>query len=358
MKSKKYNLIFKTGDAELRALNNNSFDTSAIFPIIELTRGRKSKYDKVGSISKRIDKISSIFSNQEICLDLTTSEDLSNEEISDLYNCNNGYSTWINFLVDLKEENLFSNLIPTILVDTSDENLDENLLKQVEGLSKSFKHLLYRHNINDTGYFDDLNVIKDYLNKNDLEFTFLFDCEYIPVGAFRDTIAVLDARIEKIKQIIPKANFIVASTSFPRYVSDIGNDEMDIFPLIELLVYEGIADKDNVEYGDYGSINPTRNDSVSMSRGWIPRIDVPTLDGIYYYRLRRNKFGNDYAKTYSAVARKVIDDNKFPNDYNKNWGVKQINICAKEGAPGSAPSFWISVRMSIFIEMQIRRLKS
>ena len=30
----------------------------------------------------------------------------------------------------------------------------------------------------------------------------------------------------------------------------------------------------NVIYGDYASINPTRNDTITMARGWIPRIDV------------------------------------------------------------------------------------
>jgi hypothetical protein len=57
------------------------------------------------------------------------------------------------------------------------------------------------------------------------------------------------------------------------------------------------------------------------------------------------------------VARKVTADLRFPTTYNSNWGIKQI-ISSKNGnAPGSAPSYWISVRMAIFIEMQLKRLK-
>ncbi len=93
-----------------------------------------------------------------------------------------------------------------------------------------------------------------------------------------------------------------------------------------------------------------------MARGWIPRIDIPTLTGIYYYRLRKKGYGDDYSATYSAVAKKVISDNKFPSDYNDNWGIKQVIMCSNGDSPGASPGFWISVRMSVFIDMQLKRL--
>lgn len=358
MKNKKYNLLFKTGDAELRALEKNTFDISSIFPIIELTRGRKSKKDSVGLISGRINRISQIFQNQTICIDLTTDDDLSNIQIKNLYDYSNGYSNWIEFIKELHNQKLFKEIIPTILVDTTDENIDFNLLEQVKGLTSTFNHILYRNNINDNGCYDDIEIIKSHINNSkDVQFTFVLDCEYIPVGAHRNVIDVLNARIEKIKQLIDKTRFIIIASSFPRYVSDIGNDYTDIFSLVEIDVHNGLDSQYDVQYGDYGSINPTRNDTVSMARGWIPRIDVPTLDGIFYYRFRKKDYGNDYARTYSAVAREVIADSRFPKDYSQNWGVNQIQICSDGDSPGSSPSFWISVRMSIFIEMQIRRLK-
>ncbi len=351
----KYNLLLKTGDAEIRALEKSQFDTSKIFPIIELTRGRKSKYDQVGLISKRIERLSKIFSNQSICIDLTTSEELSNSQIEELYTSVDGYSNWINFLTNLNDKEYFKEIVPTILVDTEDETLEENLLKQVKSLTKTFSKIAYRNNILDDGYYDDIEVFAEYINKKKKnDFIFILDCEYVPSGATRNIAELAKARIKKVKSLIPNTKVIIVSTSFPRYVSDIGNDNYDIFPILEINIFNDIKEAySDVLYGDYGSINPIRNDTVIMARGWIPRIDVPTLEGIYYYRVRNTL--KDYAATYSLVAEKVYRDSKFPI-YQGNWGIKQI-ISAKAGkSPGSAPSFWISVRMSIFIAMQLKRL--
>ena len=349
--------MFKTGDAEIRALEKSDFDTSKIFPIVELTRGRKSKSDQIGLLSKRIQRLSEIFENQEICLDLTTHDDLSNSQIEELYSFNDGYANWISFIKDIKASYNFSEITPTILVDTGDEHLDENLIRQVKNLSSFCKRVAYRNNITDGGYYDDISAISELINSNEkLEFIFIVDCEYVPSGATYNTVEIADVRIKKVKELIPKSKFIIVSTSFPRYVSDIGNDKADIFPLNELRIFDDVQGIHNdVLYGDYGSINPIRNDTVVMARGWIPRIDVPTLSGIYYHRIR-NKI-KDYASTYTLVAKSVCADEKFPKNYNDNWGIKQILSSKNGNAPGSAPSYWISVRMSIFIELQLRRLK-
>ncbi len=352
----KYNILFKTGDAEIRALEKSNFDVSNIFPIVELTRGRKSKSDKVGLISKRIKKLGEIFSNQSICLDLTTSDQLSNEEIEELYSYDSGYENWVGFLNSINAAKTFKEIVPTILVDTTDENIDNNLKAQVESLSKSFKRIAYRNDITDDGYIEDIEIFAETIKDNNVEFVFIADCEYVPSGATRNTASLVSARITKVKKLIPNSTFIVISTSFPRYVSDIGNDNYDIFPLYEIDVHKEVKEIHNdVIYGDYGSINPIRNDTVVMARGWIPRIDVPTPSGIYYYRVR-NKI-KDYAATYSIVANKIVEDDKFPSHMSSNWGIKQILICKNGSAPGASPNFWISVRMSIFIAMQLKRLK-
>ena len=111
-----------------------------------------------------------------------------------------------------------------------------------------------------------------------------------------------------------------------------------------------------IVYGDYGSINPIRNDNIVMARGWIPRIDVPTQREIFYKRERRGE--NNYSNTYSRVARKIVRDSRFPKNFSYNWGIEQINNCAKGASPGSNPSFWISVRMNIHIQQQIERLNA
>jgi phosphopantetheine adenylyltransferase len=354
--NEKYNLLFKTGDAELRALKLTNFKSSSIFPIIELTRGRKSKYDKVGDIEKRIHKLTGIFGDSEVCIDLTTDEELSNMQIENLYDCSNGYQNWVDFLVDLNNRSIFMSIVPVILVDTSDEFIENNIEKQVESLARNFNHIVYRNSINDEGYLEDITIISSIVKKYEkLKFTIVVDCEYVPGGAMQNVLEVLKARISNMNELIQDVNIIVVSTSFPRYVSDVGNDDYDLFQLDELRLFNNISSQ-NISYGDYGAINPVRTDTITMSRGWIPRIDVPTLEGVFYYRLRKKLYADDYSKTYNAVAKKVIQDEKFPSNMETNWGVRQINLCANGDSPGASPSFWISVRMSIFIEMQLLRI--
>jgi hypothetical protein len=93
-----------------------------------------------------------------------------------------------------------------------------------------------------------------------------------------------------------------------------------------------------------------------MARGWIPRIDTPLPEEIYYYRQRRPKGTSEYSATYNEVARKVINDPRFPISLTDNWGIQQITNCAEGDSPASNPSFWISVRMNIHLEQQVRRL--
>lgn len=349
----KYYLLFKTGDAELRALKHTNIDFSRVIPIIELTRGRKSKYDKIGNISKRIEKIAEIFCGQKVCLDITSAASLGNPEIDELYDPEDGYKNWVSFLMELQSDGVFEEIIPTILVDTEDEKLTENLRTQVKRMTSVFKSIVYRNNIIDDGCYDDIDIISEYFNNTDLNLNFVIDCEYVPTGAYPTTVELINTRISKIKRKVPTANFIIVSTSFPRYVSDIGNDDYDIFPLNEIDIYNEVKkEHPKVQYGDYASVNPIRNDTVTMARGWIPRIDVPTLQGIYYYRIRNTI--KDYALTYSRVAKKVYLDEKFPHDMAGNWGIKQIMICKEGDSPGSSPSYWISVRISIFIAMQLK----
>ena len=165
------------------------------------------------------------------------------------------------------------------------------------------------------------------------------------------------ARIKNLREIL-KCNFefIICGTSFPNNISEIGNDETDTFSISEIFVFEAFKKIDRkIIYGDYGSINPIRNDNVIMARGWIPRIDVPLEKSVYYYRQRRPSKESKYNTTYKEVALKVMKDTRFPIDLNA-WGISMIKECANGVTPSSSPSFWISVRMNIHIMQQLKRL--
>ncbi|WP_321479720.1 hypothetical protein [uncultured Bacteroides sp.] len=348
-----YALLVKTGESELRALQNLS-STKGILPIIELTRGRISKKDEIGDVNKKIDKISSCFKDMEIILDLTAEKSLSNTQIENLYKSDDGYSNWIEFLHNIKKTTVFKKIIPTIMLNVDDDDFENNLNLQLKNLTSSFKTIAYRCNIEDDGYADDLEIISKYVNNID-HLYFIIDNSYIRLSEYnncRDKSLDIINNILKITQISPKTKIIITSTSFP----DKKGEDYDIINLTEINLYNQIKEESGMDliYGDYGSINPIRNDTVVMARGWRPRIDVPLEGEIYYYRRRKTSAG--YSKTYSLVAEEVIEDKQFPKKLKGNWGINQIINAADGASPGSSPSFWISVRVNIHIEQQQRRL--
>jgi hypothetical protein len=257
----------------------------------------------------------------------------------------------------MKEENIFKEIVPTILLNTEDANFNDNLLLQVQKLKQNFTSILYRNSILDENCYDDFELLKNELH--DTKLYIMIDCEYTPQASHKSFADKSIARINNIKSILTdiEVHFIVSSTSFPKNVSDLGDVDSDTFSISEIQIHNSICSQiPNVIYGDYASINPIRNDTVTMARGWIPRIDVALQDSIYYYKKRRPQGISAYASTYTQVAQTVVKDSRFPKDLKTNWGIQQINTCANGGAPSSTPRFWISVRMNIHLEQQVKRL--
>ena len=354
-----YCLLFKTGDAELRCLGNTS-DASLrkIFPIIEITRGRKLKGVEKYPIENRLNKIYDIFSDQPLCLDITSHHSLLSDEIKELFNPANGYKKWIEFIREVKTKGRYSNIIPCIQSNFNDEDFVKNYTSQITSLIYEHNRIAYRSSLKEDGYYDDIEIIAPLLTTQE-QLVFIIDCEYLPSGSWHAFAEKAIARINNVYAMLKeKVIFIICSTSFPNNVGEIGNDDKDTFRIIEMDLFEEIkkkiGDKVNIIYGDYGSISPKRNDDIVMAHGWIPRIDVPTENEIYYVRERRT-LARDYARTYSYVANKVIADSRFPTKF-ACWGIDQIKVSASGGAPGSSPSFWISVRMNIHLTQQIIRL--
>ena len=358
---KRYTVIIKTGEAEIRALENTSTHLlQYIFPVIEITRGRK--ITKGGTetypFDKRLLRLKKVFQGQSVCLDLTSDDSLSSDEISYLYDPANGYQNWVNFLLQIKDENIFKEIIPTLILNLNDDNFEVNLLLQLQSLKMYFNSILYRNDISDENCYDDFELIKKELA--DINFYVLLDCGYIPQASYRNVALKCIARFKNLQSILDdKINYIVCSTSFPNNVRDLGDVDSDTFSISEIDIYNLISEQcPDIIYGDYASINPVRNDTVTMARGWIPRIDTPLERSIFYYKRRRPKGISAYASTYIQVAQQTVRDSMFPEDIGDNWVVEQIKSCAKGGAPSASPSFWISVRMNIYIEQQIQRIYS
>jgi hypothetical protein len=356
----KYSVIVKTGEAEIRAIENTEKSIlKQIFPLIEITRGRKVSRNNVVSypFDKRLSKIKTTLVGQVVAFDLTSDETLSSKEIDDLYDPTNGYQKWIDFLVQIKNENIFKEIVPTILLNTEDVNFNDNLLSQIKNLKRHFSSILYRNSILDENCYDDFELLKNEFNEMNLYV--MVDCGYTPQASHKSFSEKAIARLGYIRSILNEidAQYIISATSFPNNVTDLGDVKQDTFSISEIQIHRDICEKiSDVIYGDYASINPKRNDTVTMARGWIPRIDVALQDSIYYYKQRRPQGISAYASTYTQVAQSVVNDIRFPKDLENNWGIQQINTCAKGGAPSSTPRFWISVRMNIHIAQQVKRL--
>ena len=201
-----------------------------------------------------------------------------------LYSPDSGYKNWINFLIQLKNENVFERIIPAVLFNFEDDNFEENITKQIQELASNFNTILYRSDISDENCYDDIELINNNITNNNLKI--IIDCGYVPQASYQNVANKCIARINNLKSIITlPCEYIAASTSFPNNVRDLGDLESDTFSISEIDIYNIILQTHkDVIYADYASINPVRNDTITMARGWIPKIDVPLDKTIFYYK--------------------------------------------------------------------------
>ena len=356
-----YAPIVKTGDAEMRGLGNlTDEDKDGITPIFELTRSRKSSRIPQGDISKRLAKLKDVFGDRHFILDLTSDRNSINEQIEKLLDNRNGYSNWIDFLVLLKND--FSKLVPTIQITDKEVKTEEEVYNrvkaQVELLDKHFAEVVYRFPLEHEYYKIDLGHITKKISIDKL--ICMIDAGFITQNKSGIYITKAKSIIANIKKYGVK-RIIVSATSFPSYPTQFGNDKEGEINLEECLFYNGAKeDKTNVNfiYGDYATIYPKRSDQAG-GNGWVPRIDMPTEDALFYYRSRKSKQELTFVNAYARVAKLVVGDQRY-NKINKKikdcWGIGQIELAA-EGAPeGLSPSFWISVRMNIHMTIRKKML--
>lgn len=356
----RYIPIIKMGDAELRGVEKLKDSVKeSITPIFELTRSRKTKKLKEGSIFRRLDKLEEVFgAARSFILDLTSDPFLANTEIKHLQDSAQGYLNWCDFILEQKSR--FPKIIPMIQI-SEDENLsleenNQNLAQQVSFLQQHFQTLFYRINIDDEFYEDDLDIITQTLGDKTHTLVCCMDVVFIP----REKAGILAQNIvNKIININNKfgiKQFSLAGTSFPVTVTQISSENTANISLEEVAfakeVITSFREREDISliYGDYASINQKRNDMITT--GWIPRIDCPTEDSIFYYKKRRE--GETYAQRYMEVAGMVTRDPRFEQLKKQIncWGIDEIEYASRNKPRGLAPSFWISVRLNIHISLQ------
>lgn len=337
---------FKTRDSELRAYNKlNDSVKDKILPIVSLTRSRISKTNVDGNLEKKIDDIEKIFKNRFFILDLATENSVINAKISELFNSyHDGYAKWVDFIKKCKDK--LPNLIPCIHFNP-DYIGDVN--RQIDNLAKFNSYLALRlpaYNEEELIYY--INAVEDSCNSKTI---LILDCIENTKIDFLNLIKRLNLRRFK--------NTICLNSTFPKSMP---KDKQGCIELKEQKYYFDFLSND-VCYGDYACCYPVRYDM--KSRGWIPRIDIPVIkeknqiDLIYYAKEKtdvKNKI--DSRSAYEKCAKQLlsIDDIvKLQDNMNANdiWGWQMFQSSFNGQVLGSSPSFWISVRMNIYMSLTV-----
>lgn len=349
--------IIKTSDAEIRGLENLYKDAKdRITPLFELTRSRKSKNVPRGDIIRRLNRLEEAYGTRQFILDLTADPDSRNKQIEDLQNNVKGYKNWIKFLASVKED--FPETIPVIQV--SDIGVDnakdfyERIQKEVESLDKNFDNIVYRFPLEYEDFKGDLDSVCEAIASNKI--ICIIDAGFIT----QEKSSIYSTKATNvIKELddFSLGKIALAATSVHRNPAEFGGEEYGEFQLEECLFYEKVNSKVQADliYGDYATINPLRSQQAG-GRGWVPRIDVPTKELIFYYRSRKRETETNYAAAYTRVARRTVRDKRYidiKNTLDTCWGIEQIELAAKGFPQGLSPSFWISVRMNIHITLRI-----
>lgn len=372
----KYYPIIRTASAEIRALKKSDIKNKGnILPILELTRGRKKVSRKVDSDNNEEDvtKIPNKFNFEKNVegikeyinygfIDITREDSLMCFELHELLNQKGGYSNWYQFL----QQNFPNkNNIPIIQItneeDVKPDDYKHNLIQQFQTLSGNYNNIAYRVNSKDEDYFCDFKILEaeleKFLNENK-NFYLIIDFELIRFGTFKLHAEIAyNNFIKPLYKVFPKIKFIILATTFPKFITDISKQDSVSFELEEIKLFQDIRKQNelqaNILYGDYASINPIRNDIKGGARGWIPRIDIVDFPAnkMHFKKLRKKDKTDPYALIYHQLAKEVIKEPFFKSLQTNSWGQQMVQAASNSirEVQGSSPSFWISVRMNIYL---------
>lgn len=374
-----YLLLLKAAPAEMRAWKNLSATRKSKIDVhMEITRGRK-KITKNGEPQKEYN-IESIYDwvvkefkgCRGISVDLTREVGLSSNEILALASSKDGYAAWVQKVNELHARN--SLVRPTLIVnpDEGDDaaKYEADIFSQFDSFTRNFDHLTYRVSVlHDPEFLSDIEILADRINAfNNAGGTFriILDFEYISPSTADIQAAYAANIVRELKRLVPLIEIYSVGTSFPKDVTRIGNERTDEFRVSEVHLNRAINRLQNfrVGYGDYGSINPERNDVLGGPGVFMrARVDFPTnRETVYYYRVdpdvdkEAKVLLSPRSIMYKKAAALTVSDPRFL-EIGDSWGCRKLQEAATGLPEGSSPSFWISARMEMHICQQLNRLE-
>lgn len=337
----KYLPILRSRAAELRGLKELTDQArEKLFPVIELTRSRRSRTNPGGDLSKSVEAVADILGSRPYVVDLTSLASLQNSEFEQLFDEDDGFRAWTDFV----SNNLGSNCVPVVHLLEPFER--DSFQTQTERLRLKFSQVALRI---PTSYrdFDVLMEACDDIFGSLQDVVLILDVGYVT----QSVVAAAQARIAEMLSALADKEFSsvsVASSSFPNsVVSAGGDDDKGSFPLHEVVLWNNLrAQFPDLDYGDYAAIHPV--DFQGTVTNWVPRVDVMLDESFYYHRYRRSEGG------YIKAAQMAYRDKLYvPLDC---WAQGNIQAAADGNPPGRSPSFWIANRVNFHLTRQVRRV--
>lgn len=361
--------IIKTRAAELSGFSTVDPNIRKnILPIFELTKtrlGHKNGEAIYPGLNTQLTKILDIIGKSKFVLEITDDDSLQNRDIRDLLRSDNGFKNWRNFVM---EPLIRSSVIPALLIDT--KNLNDTI-DEIRNLSAEFSCLaikipffklkkpykgVSRFKISNRAVNPDINAVINFIEEHisaRCTLLILIDLGYIPSN---ENSHIYENQIsEGFRTIQSKNRNIVALlSSFPSYVLELPNNkaERGSFSCLENSFLQPFCKEQNILYGDYASIHPVKY--PGGGGGWVPRIDFISSDEekFIYYRHKDTEGG------YKQAAIDVLNDSQYsPVKDITCFGDKEIKKAALDSPTGRAPSFWIKVRMNLFINRKVLSLR-
>ncbi|HEL3174431.1 TPA: beta family protein [Stenotrophomonas maltophilia] len=341
---KRYVPILRSRDAEIRAYAELSGSVKdALLPVVEYTKSRRTKKNTEGSVSVCVSKIEEHLAGRSYIADVTTMDSLSNAETAMLLDADNGFRNWRAFVLS----SLNSACIPTVhLTDPFDER---SVLVQCKAFLNRSTHIAFRIPVD----YDSTSRLVDVLKRElgGLEQVILIcDGGYVSKSTYAAALA--DSKQTLVAAGAGFALRAVACSSFPKSVvlPDYGGDEYGKFELLEVKLSEDVRAEHglgDVVHGDYALVHP--EDFKGIVTSWVPRVDVPLDQTLFYHRYRRPNGG------YDLAADKAFHD----PDYVALdcWGHENIKSAAGGAVQGRSPAHWISVRINFHLSRQSNRIE-
>jgi hypothetical protein len=333
--------ILRSRAAELRGLKELPGSTlDKFFPIVELTRSRRTSKNPSGEIQKSVEAICDIMGQRPFVVDLTSLASLQNAEFERVLDDTDGFKAWTDFAVAL----LPSHCVPVVHLLEPFELAP--FQQQVQRLHAKFSRVAIRV---PTSYrdFEPLLLACDRTFSTLQEVVLTLDAGYVN----KNSVAGALPRLTEMLTAVGARNFCnvsVASSSFPNsVVSAGGDDEVGDFPLYEVFLWTELHRRfPQLDYGDYAAIHPM--DFVGTVTNWVPRVDVMLDDSFYYHRYRRSDGG--YVRAAQAARR----DRRYVPLIS--WAQTNIDAAAAGVPNGRSPSFWIANRVNFHLARQVARV--